>query len=123
MGFVHRDGGETVLEKMPAPAPSRVDERGVASMRIAQCPRETRGVVWRENEVNVVWHEAIGPDLDRRFAAMFGEKIAIDFLVADLEENGLAPIAALGNVMRTSGDDDASETSHDQNISPRALSA
>jgi hypothetical protein len=45
---------------------------------------------------------------------MFGQKIAVDLLVTLLEENGLAPVAALCDMMRDRRDNDASETSHGQ---------
>jgi len=103
---------------MSVPSPAGVDKCRVAPMRIAQRTRKAGDVVWHEDKMNVIGHEAIGPHPDRRFATVLGKKIAIDFLVAGLEENGFAPIAALRNVMRTSGDDDASEASHDANIPP-----
>jgi hypothetical protein len=40
---------------------------------------------------------------------MAGDKVAIDVLIAILEEDGLAAIAALGHVMRQSRNDDASD--------------
>lgn len=33
--FVHDDGGEAALEKMPRPSPARVDEVGIAPVRLA----------------------------------------------------------------------------------------
>jgi hypothetical protein len=67
----------------------------------------------------VVGHEAIGPNLDRRLAAVLGKQIAVDFLVARLEENGLAPIAALRNVMRAIWNDNSSDAGHEGDISQR----
>jgi hypothetical protein len=44
--------------------------------------------------VNVVGHQAIGPDLDR------GQNVAIERIVGRFDGNLLAAIAALGHVMR-----------------------
>jgi hypothetical protein len=42
-----------------------------------------------------------------RFPDLFGKKIAIDVPIAGFEEDRLAAIAALRDVMRTIGNDDA----------------
>ena len=41
-----------------------------------------------------------------------GEQIEIERIVAVLKERALAPIAALGDVMRDIGEDEAREASH-----------
>ncbi|HWD49411.1 MAG TPA: hypothetical protein VG309_05755 [Rhizomicrobium sp.] len=55
----------------------------------------------------MVRHQAIRPDFHVRFPDLFGKKIAIDVLIAGFEEDRLAAIAALRDVMRTIGNDDA----------------
>jgi hypothetical protein len=62
--------------------------------------------------MHVVRHEAVGPDRDAALAAGGRQQIPIERVVAILEEHALAPIAALGDVMRQTGHDDAGYASH-----------
>jgi hypothetical protein len=43
---------------------------------------------------------------------LFGQHVAVDVLIAVLEEDRLAAIAPLGHVMRKTWNHDASETGH-----------
>jgi hypothetical protein len=60
----------------------------------------------------MVRHETVGPDRDTALAAGGGQEIPVEFVVALLEEHALAPIAALGDVMRQTEHDDAGDASH-----------
>jgi len=60
----------------------------------------------------MVGHEAIGPHRNPASRSLLGQDAAIDVLIARLEEDRLAPIAALGDVMRQTWDDDAGEAGH-----------
>jgi hypothetical protein len=46
-----------------------------------------------------------------------GWKVEVERIIALLEEGPLAPIAALGHVMREAGNDDAGQASHDGSTS------
>jgi hypothetical protein len=43
---------------------------------------------------------------------LFGQHVAVDVMIAVLEEDRLAAIAPLGHVMRNTWNHDASETGH-----------
>jgi hypothetical protein len=62
--------------------------------------------------MDVVRHQAIGPDLHRRLAAALGQEVAIELVVRRLEEHRLAAVAALGHVMREARNDDAADARH-----------
>jgi hypothetical protein len=66
--------------------------------------------------VHVVRHLAIGPHLDPEPLARFREPIAIKRVAGVLGENALAPIAALGDVMRQAGNHDAGDTGHEGHV-------
>ena len=51
--------------------------------------------------LDVVGHQAIGPNFDRLLAAALGEQVAIKRVVGWLEEDLLAPVAALRHVMES----------------------
>lgn len=73
----------------------------------------------RAAPLDVVWHQAIGPDRYARSPRSLGEEIEVEFVVAILEEGALAAIAALGHVVRDTGKDNAGEPSH----APEAITA
>ena len=64
-------------------------------MGLAKGRPQSIGVVWDQDEVNVVRHEAVGPDLDPGRTAARGEKVAIDGVVRVVEDGLLSPIATL----------------------------
>jgi len=80
-----------------------ITEGGVPPVRLADRPRETVRRPRRENQMDVVRHQAIGPDLHRRLAAALAQEVAIELVVRRLEEHRLAAVAALGHVMREAG--------------------
>jgi len=55
----------------------------------------------------MVGHQAVLPYLHPGLAGLFRQEIAINLLVSILEEDGLAPVAALGDMMRQTRDDQA----------------
>jgi hypothetical protein len=50
---------------------------------------------------------------------LFGQQVHVDFVVAVLEEDRLAPVATLGNMMRKPRNHNTSEPSHVGTIAPR----
>ena len=48
----------------------------------------------------MIWHEAVRPNLDPRLVRLLGQKVAIDLVVAVLEEDRLSSIPALRHVVR-----------------------
>ena len=62
--------------------------------------------------MHVVRHQAPGPHLDGRRAAMWGERIAMERIVGIVEEGPRAAIAALRDMVRMTGDDDTGEAGH-----------
>jgi len=70
------------------------------------------GSRWLQDQVHVVGHQAIGPYRNARLQGLLGQQIEIDFLVAVFKEDGLAPVATLGNMMRKPRNHDPSESSH-----------
>jgi hypothetical protein len=59
----------------------------------------------------MVRHQTPGPHLDAGGLAIFGEQVAIQRIVAVLEERTRLAIAALGDMGGMAGDDDTGETS------------
>ena len=91
---------------------SGVDEVGVAAVGFADSASEVVGSGWLEDQMYVIWHEAVGPDGDVGLASLLSQQVEVDFMVAVFKEDGFAPVSALGYVMGKSGDHDSSETCH-----------
>jgi hypothetical protein len=62
--------------------------------------------------MHVVRHPAPCPHLDAGRAAILREQVAIKRIVAVAKEGPRAAIAALGDMMGMTGDDDTGETGH-----------
>ena len=60
----------------------------------------------------MVGHLAIGPDRDVEAPAGLGEPVAIERIVVGRRENALAAMAALRDVVRGAGNDDAGDAGH-----------
>jgi len=69
MVLVHHDGAEAPLPEMPGAESAPMDDAGIASMhrrqRAAQPVRVARG----QDEMDMIGHEAPGPDFDAGVAA------------------------------------------------------
>ena len=62
--------------------------------------------------MHVVRHQAPAPHLDPGRAAMLGEQVAIQRIIVVAEKSSRPAVAALGDMMRMTGDDDAGKTGH-----------
>jgi hypothetical protein len=112
MLFVHRDGAEAPLPEMPgAPAP-RMNEAGVTPVQRRQRPPQPIIVGRDQDQVHMVRHQTPRPDLDLRRAACRAKQIAIECIVIIVEKRPRPAIAALGDMMRQTGNDDAGKSGH-----------
>ena len=116
MGIVEHNRSEAALKQMAGPASTCVDEVGIAAMGFAHGATEVAGSRRRENEMHMVGHQAVGPNRYLRLRGLLGQQIQIDFLVAVLKEDRLAPVAALRDMMRKSRNHDPRETCHEARI-------
>ena len=69
-------------------------------MRFSDRQSQTIGPLWSQDKVNMIGHETVRPNLDPRLARLLGQQIAIDLVVAVLEEDRLSSIPALRHVVR-----------------------
>jgi hypothetical protein len=65
----------------------------------------------------VIGHQAIAQDACAGTCGVSGEKVQIETAVVGGEEDRLTVIAALGNVMSYSGEDDAGTAGHNSRVS------
>lgn len=110
--LVHRHGRVSIIEKVTAPPAPRIDEMGPPLMRPADSPPHARFVPRRQDQMHVIGHKAVRPYLYPRLRHLLGEDIEIDLLITVLEEDGFAPVAARGDMMRTTWGDDTGDPGH-----------
>src|SRR6185295_13682367 len=112
--FVHRHGAESALPEMPRALAPALDDSGIGAMHPRQRPAQAVPVGWHQNEMDVVRHQAPGPDLDRSRLALGGEQVAIERIIVVAEERPGAAVAALGDEVRVTGNDDTGEAGHER---------
>ncbi len=62
--------------------------------------------------MHVVWHQAPGPHLNSGVAAICGEQVTIERVIVIVEERARPAIAALGDMVRMTGNNDTGKTGH-----------
>jgi hypothetical protein len=112
MIFVHRDGTEAPLPEMSGALAPRMNEAGVAPVQRRQRPPQPIIVGRDQDQVHMVRHQTPRPDLDLRRAACRAKQIAIECIVIIVEKRPRPAIAALGDMMRQTGNDDAGKSGH-----------
>lgn len=64
----------------------------------------------------MIGHQAVGPDLATGAPAAFGQPIEIEGVVVLGKKCRLTSVAALGYMMRRSGNNEAGKTGHGDNL-------
>ena len=110
--LVHDAGGEPALPEEAAPVFAEVDGAAVSAVEFAEASAEGIEVAGHGDEVDVVGHQAIGPDLDAPRGQIFRGEIEVE-LVNVIGEEGLhPPVPALGDVMRNPRRDHSGDPGH-----------
>ena len=98
---VHHYRPKACLEQMARPPEPSVDRLSVAPVRFGkgrpQPLRVRRRARW---QVDVIGHQAIGPDWGAGASRCRGDQAPIEAIVVGLEKHRLAPITALGDIVR-----------------------
>ena len=103
---------------MPGDAQPRVDVAGVMPVNKAKRPPQPILVAGNCDDMHVIGHQAVGPNLDTRPVGCVGKKIEIERIVRLLEKSPLTTVAALRDMMRFAGEDEAGKPSHDTKLCP-----
>ena len=112
MRLVHGAGAKAALPRIAAPPLAPVDGEAVATMGVGDGRGHCLGGWRHEDQMDVVGHQALCPDGNPTGTAMPAQQLDIKSVVVVTEEHRLAPIAALGDVMRHVRDDRASKLCH-----------
>ena len=90
---------------MSGRAQAGIDVAGVMPVHITECPPQTIFVRWHRDDVHMIGHQAVGPNLGMGLLGSLREQIEIERIVAVLKECASTPIATLGYVVRNAGKD------------------
>src|SRR5262245_2877708 len=112
MRLVQDDRTATSLPEMAGALAARMNDPGIAAMHRRQRPPQPVRIGGHQDEMYVIGHQAPRPNLDIGRPAMLAQEIAVERIVGVAEEGAGTAIAALGDVMRQTGNDDACEASH-----------
>ena len=80
---------------------------GIPAVRVSKSAPQSIFIARQDNQVNVVRHQAIAPDFAARLARGFAQQVLVKLVVAIFKEGLAAPVAPLGHMMRTSGNNNA----------------
>ena len=123
MRVVHRIAGETPLPEIAGPAMRCVHGARIAPVRLGKGRAQPVRIGRHEDQVDVVRHQAPrqAPHVIRD--ARGRHEVAIGGIILVAEEHGLAPIAALRDVVGYVRDDDAGESGHGSGIAENSFGA
>lgn len=99
MVFIHGDGAEPPLPEMARPIVTPVDKVRLLPVRLGEHVAQAVLVAWHDNEMDVIGHQAIGPDCGLRSLRACLDKRKIPRLITVLKKHRLAAVAALRDVM------------------------
>ena len=80
-----------------------VDPPRIAAVQRCQRPAQPVGIGWYEDQMHMIGHEHVRPDLDASRTAMRTEQLAIEGIIAVFEEGLSAAVAALRDMMGKAG--------------------
>ena len=89
-----------------------VDVSGMAPMGIGKGAAQPVLIAGHDDDVTMIGHQTMGPDLGPGPARRLAQQIATEGLVAVFKEGPGAPVAALGHVMGQTGNDEAGQACH-----------
>ena len=85
---------------MTPPFVSQVHLPGIAPVEYREIFRQVIRLMWNHNGVNVVGHQAVGPEFDRPISRQLQGHFQVDPVVGPFKEGSLTTDAALGDVVR-----------------------
>jgi len=112
IGFIKGTRRETALPKVAAPLLTKVDHPGISAVRLANRPPQSNGSFRDSHKMNVIRHQAVGPNLNTALRAVFGHQLKIGPIIVIFEEGALTTVPTLSHVVRNTGNDRPGESGH-----------
>jgi hypothetical protein len=115
--LIEDEGGEPPLPQMASPPLSEVDHSGVTPMGFADRSTQTVGRLGDSDEVDMVGHQAVRPDLNVVDAARLRHQFQVRLIILIAKERWLAAISPLGEVVRQARYDNPCQSRHESSLS------
>ena len=116
MAFIHDNRAKAALPQMPCYPYPRVDISGIAPVRIGEGRAQSVFMAGHNDDMNMVGHQTIAPDLRARLFSRLAQQIFVERIVFIIEECWQATVASLGHMMGKDGDNNAGKTSHGRKL-------
>ena len=101
---------------MPSPFLAKIDMSRITAMRLSHCVAEAVGLHRNGNEMNVIGHEAIGPNINFAAPAGIAHQGNIFSIIIVAEKSLHAAVSPLREVMRYTRYDDPRYPCHKRNV-------
>jgi len=97
--FIHDERGEAALPRVPSPALPEVDRPRVRPMCLADGATQALGGPRDNDQVNMIWHQAICSERDLLRAAELCHELEVVLVVFLTEECLLSEVSPLGDMV------------------------
>lgn len=112
VGLVHDYGAEAALPEMAGALKAGMDMAGITAMHRGERATKTVFVRRHQDQVDMVGHQHPRPYRNTGGTARFCQQGAIERVIVVAKEYLRTAVAALGDVVRQAGNDEAGETAH-----------
>lgn len=100
------------MPQVAGPAVASFDARRIAPVRVGDCGAQAVLVIRRDNQMHMVQHQALRPDLRPGFPDRCAQQIEVGLMVAVVEKHLAAPVATLRDMMWQAGSNKAGDARH-----------
>jgi len=100
------------LPQMSTPVLPEIDHATIATMRLAYSAAQSVFSCRNGDQMHMIRHQAIGPDLHLTFSAPFGQQGDVGTIIVIVEEGLHSSVAALSYMVRNTGSYDTSDSCH-----------
>ena len=116
MIFTHRVGRKPLLPEMSPPFLAKIDMSRITTMRLSHCMTEAVGLHGNGNEMNMIGHETIRPNINFITPAGIGHQGNIFSIIIVAEKSLHAAVSPLREMMRYARYDNPRYPCHVRNV-------
>jgi len=115
--LIEHERSEPPLPQMASPPLAEVDHPGVTPMGLTDRPAQPVGRVRNSDQMNVVGHQRIRPNLNVMGAARLTHQFQVELVILVTKESRLATVAPLGDVVRQTRYNHSCQSGHEASVS------
>jgi len=100
--LIHHIRGKAPLPQMASPVLSEIYMPGITSMGFPDCPSKAFFRIRNGNKLNMVGHEAVGPNCNNTLGTPLNHKLYVDLIILLAEKGLLSAVSSLNYMMGVS---------------------